>query len=47
MTIAEIVGIYAAIIATILAAKEIYLIITKLKVSHTFFYKFVETINLV
>jgi len=41
MTIAEIVGIYAAIIASILAIKEIYLIITKLKVSYTFFYKFV------
>jgi len=47
MTIAEIVGIYAAIIATILAAKEIYLIMTKLKVSYTFFYKFVRTINLI
>lgn len=41
MTIAEIVGIYAAIIASILAIKEIYLIITKLKVSYTFFYKYV------
>ncbi len=41
MTIAEIVGIYAAIIATVLAVKEIYSIIPKLKVSHTFFYNFV------
>jgi len=40
MTVAEIVGIYAAIIATILAVKEIYSIIPKLKVSHTFFYRF-------
>jgi hypothetical protein len=47
MTVAEIVGIYAAIIASVLAIKEIYLIITKLKVSHTFFYKFVRIINLV
>lgn len=47
MSIAEIVGIYAAIIATVLAVKEIYSIIPKLKVSHTFFYNFVRTINLV
>ncbi len=40
MTVAEIVGIYGAIIATILAIKEIYLILTNLRVSYSFSYKY-------